>query len=53
MAPPGASGTMKRTGLLGHLSCAIAGVASRGNALPASTSPPAALIKLRRPMVFN
>jgi hypothetical protein len=53
MAPPGASGTMMRTGRSGHFACAIAGAASLGNTPPASAKPPAPLMKLRRPMVVT
>jgi len=51
MAPPGASGTMMRTGLFGQPAYAIAGAASFGNTPPTSARPPAPLMKLRRPMV--
>ena len=53
MAPPGASGTMMRTGRLGHFSWPIAGAASFGNRPEASAKLPADLIKLRRPMIFT
>src|SRR5450830_131298 len=53
MPPPGARGTMKRTGLFGHGVCAIAGVDSRDKTPPANARLPTFLMKPRRPMMFK